>query len=221
MTTSELIDAFRTTADDRIDPYLWSDAEIVGYLADAESEACIRSRLLVDETTPTVAVTGIATAAWVNLHPSVFDVVRARLASDPDAPLTQCPPNALDAQWPGWETQTGTPTRYYVLGGRLRLIPQPTAASDTLYLSVYRTPLVPLSESDPQGEPEIAEPHHARLLDWALHRAWLKRDVETFDPLRAELHRQMFLDHFGPRPSGSAMRQQMQKRRHAVTPIAF
>jgi len=221
MTLSELIAAFRVTAYDQTTPYIWSDSDIAGYLADAESEACVRARLIADETTPAVAVIGIATSAWINLHPSILDVTRATLASSPDRLLAQCPPDELDRQWPGWETQTGTPTRYYVLGGRLRLIPQPTAASDTLRLSAFRTPLAPLSASDLDAEPEIPEPHHARLLDWALHRAYSKRDEEAFDPDRAEIHRRMFVENFGPRPSGSAMRKQLQKRWPIVQPIDF
>lgn len=221
MTLSELIAAFRVTADDGIEPYLWSDIEVADYLADAESEACIRARLIADETTPTVAVIGITTSAWIDLHPAVLDVTRARLASMPDRPLAQCPPDEMDRQWPGWETRTGTPTRYHVLGGRLRLIPQPTAASDTLYLRLYRAPLARLSASDLAAEPEIAEPHHARLLDWALHRAYSKRDEDTRDPNRAEMYRQLFVESFGPRPSGSAMRKQLQKRRPVVQPINF
>lgn len=83
MTLSDLIAAFRTEAADQAEPPLWSDAEIAGYLADAESEACIRARLLFDESSPAVAVIGIDTAAWVALDPSIIDVTRAHLASSP------------------------------------------------------------------------------------------------------------------------------------------
>lgn len=221
MTLANLIAAFRVTAYDQIEPYIWSDADIAGHLADAENEACIRARLIADETTADVAVVPIGTAAWIDLSPTLIDVTRARLASNPDTPLAQCPPDALDALDPGWETNTGTPTRYYVLGGRLRLIPQPVAASDTLYLRVYRIPLSPLSESDLDAEPEIPEPHHVRLLDWALHRAYMKRDEEVFDSNRSALHRQLFEENFGPRPSASAIRQQAAKRWPLVKPIAF
>jgi hypothetical protein len=221
MTLSDLIAAFRTEAADQAEPPLWSDAEIAGYLADAESEACIRARLLFDESSPAVAVIGIDTAAWVALDPSIIDVTRAHLASSPGRLLAQCPPEVLDRQWWGWETQTGPPTGYYVIGNRLRLIPQPTQASDTLYLSVYRTPLVPLTADDLDASPEIQDPHHLRLLDWALYRAYSKRDIDTADMTRANGYRLSFVEHFGPRPSASAIRKQAEKRAPVVRPIHF
>lgn len=220
MTLTELLAEFRTAVDDLVAPYLWSDVDVSGYLADAESEACIRARLIVDETTADVAVVLIGTDAWVDLAPSVIEVSRAWLASNPDNPLRQCPPDELDRIHPGWESQTGTPTQYYVCGRRLRLIPQPTAASgDTLHLRLFRTPLVPLSTSS--IHPEIPEQHHRRLLDWAFHMAFSRRDVDQFDPRRADLHRQIFENWFGPRPSGSAIRKQMEKRWPIAKPIRF
>lgn len=220
MILSDLIAAFRTESYDQVLPYLWSDAEVAGYLADAEAEACVRARLLYDETTVGVSEILINDDAWVPLHPSILTVDRARLASD-TAPLTHCPPDDLDVGWPGWDTQTGAPALYYVLGGKLRLVPQPTTDEDTLYLSVYRLPLVPLTAEDLGAEPEIPEPHHPRLVDWALSRAYSKHDPDAFDAARSELHRQRFEANFGPRPSGSAIRQQAERRRHVVRPIAF
>lgn len=221
MTLAELIAAFRLAADDRVTPYLWSDAEVAGYFADAESEACIRARLLWDETTVGVAVIGLAATAWVRLHPAILEVSWVRLASQPDRPLQQRPHAVLDRTCPGWESTTGDPLAYYVAGGRLRLYPAPTRPNDTLYLGVYRTPLLALSANALGASPEIAEPHHLRLLDWALHRAYAKRDEDAFDPGRSERHRQLFDAAFGPRSAGSALRQQLEQKRHVVTAICF
>ena len=75
MTLAELIAAFRLESDDRVTPYLWSDAEIAGYLAEAENEACIRARLLFDETTIGVASLAVVRAVTEAADPAA--VVKA------------------------------------------------------------------------------------------------------------------------------------------------
>lgn len=220
MTLAELIAAFRLESDDRVTPYLWSDAEIAGYLAEAENEACIRARLLFDETTIGVASLAVVSGqSWLTLHPSILRVLRARLAAG-SCPLALTSPDELDRMSSDWENQTGTPRMFYVAGSKLRLIPQPDA-TDTLYLNVFRAPLVRLDSGYLTGEPEIAEPHHAGLLRWALYRGYSKRDEDAFDPGRAQIALQQFEREFGPRPSARAIRQHLDGRPHSVRAIGF
>lgn len=218
MTLAELIALFREQADDNIAEdaaHLWPDAEIIGHLAEAEAEACIRAGLLVDEKTRGVAVLTVRSdQSWLNLDPTVLDVERAVLASTGQV-LFSMTPDRLDRAWPGWESVTGTPDRYYLDGARLRLIPRPTTA-DTLTLRVRRTPLSPLVADDLTAEPEITSIYHRGLVDWALYRAYSKRDADTFNPTSAQQYLADFETRFGPRPSGYAQRKQRERRQHRV-----
>lgn len=214
MTLSELIGAFRTEADDATLPYLWSDEEIVGYLNDAESEACIRAGLLVDETSPRVARLSVAAGtAWTPLSSLVLQVDRAWLES----PLEGRPRISLERiECPfGEDAQRGTPRGYTISGSKLRLSPSPSEVI-VLVLRVSRLPLAPLSARNMRAEPEIPQSEHSRLLDWALYRAFSKRDSDTFDAARALDYGGRFDAHFGPRPSAHARRQYREARRHQV-----
>lgn len=123
MTLAELIAACRTRADDTRDPPLWSDEEWVLYLSEAEREACVRARLIVDddefeiETEP-----GVRRYA---LSPSVIDVVSIRVGDD---------------EISGWDLDA----THLVLTNAPR-------TSDTLRLTVQRLPLADLmADSGPE-----------------------------------------------------------------------
>lgn len=220
MTLDELIVAFRSESFDGEEPYLWSDEEIASYLSDAEREACLRARLIYDESSADVAILAVnSEQSWIELHPVVLRVVRAILESG-RCPLAQTDPSELDRMFHGWEAEIGTPRRYFVAGSRLRLIPSP-AAADTLHLSVYRMPIASLTTDDPYAEPEIPASHHVGLLRWALYRAYSKRDAEAFDPSRAAIYLNQFEREFGPRPSARASRSHLESRPHFVRAIGF
>lgn len=220
MTVEDLLATFRVLADDQAAPYLWDDAAIAGWLTEAETEACIRAGLLVDEETEEVAVLAVeADTAWLELSPLVLEVTRAVLASTA-ARLRGEDPAILDRLNPGWETATGTPEGYYLDGARLRLIPTPTA-DDTLRLRVRRLPLAPLTTDDTDAEPEIPPEHHRGLLDWALFRAYSHRDPDSVEPALAARCLQDFEARFGLRPSAYARRQRRERRMHTVVALAF
>lgn len=220
MTLVELIASFRSEAADQVLPYMWSDAEIVGYLNDAENEACIRAGLLTDETTPGLAVIPVlAGQAWYPLDPRVLDIARARFVSGQGWDLYRTSPAELDMEWPGWGTHASGPRRYYVDGGRLRLVATPSMPG-ILTLRVSRLPLSPLALTEPSATPEIPLPDQARLLDWALYRAYSKQDADTFDA-RSLGYSASFEANFGPRPSVHARRQYRDAAPHRVRYIGF
>lgn len=220
MTLTELIGAFRTAADDTVmNSPLWPDSDVTGYLADAENEACLRARLLIDDSTPDIAVLSLTPGAWVTLSPLVIAVVQAKLGSQ-DVPLHPRDPEQLNRFWPGWDDSSGLPRQFYIDGERLRLIPA-LAVADTLFLRVQRLPLIPLTDKGDADSPEIPDRHQAGLLNWALYRAYSRRDVDTFEPNRAEFHRQLFENEFGPRPSARALRHHRENRSHVTRAIGF
>ena len=89
---------------------------------------------------------------------------------------------------------------------------QTVAEADTLALTVYRGALKPLSADIDTGKPEIPERFHERLMDWVLHRAYLKQDAETFDPAKAAQSLALFIQSFGERPDANVQRKRRDKR---------
>ncbi|HRD50283.1 MAG TPA: hypothetical protein PL166_11895 [Candidatus Contendobacter sp.] len=217
----------------------WRNADLIQWLADAEDEACLRARLLVDDTTPHVARLPVAPGvAELPLSPWVIDVTRAQLESQPD-PLLRAAPDALDARRPGWDRLAGTPRSYCLDGSRLVLTPIPVAP-DTLRLRVIRRPLAPLGATIWTGAPaiwsiaqvraaaeiwtmtpEIAPIWHGRLLNWVCAEAYAKADSETANAAVSADYRARFERDFGPRPSIRAQRQQRDRRPAVVRAILF
>ena len=54
MTLEELIASFREDATDKVGPYLWEDETVTRWLNEAQDEAAVRARLLLDDSTPAV-----------------------------------------------------------------------------------------------------------------------------------------------------------------------
>ena len=46
MTLADLIRRFRVLADDKVQPYLWADEDVIDWLNDAQAQAAVRGRLL-------------------------------------------------------------------------------------------------------------------------------------------------------------------------------
>ncbi len=210
MTISDLIAAFRTEADDIAQPPLWSDAEIVGYLNDAENEACIRAGLLIDDQSIRFA----AGKNKASLATNALDVLRIYRATS-NTWLERGSVEDLERRSFG-----GSPGAYAVLGHTLYIYPAPTVP-EVLIARISRLPTEPLALTRPRAEPEIPVSEHVRLLDWALHRAFSKRDADAFEGNRAMSYAERFEQHFGPRPSAHARRQYREAARHCVKYNAF
>jgi hypothetical protein len=215
MKVENYITEFRDTVGDNAAPQFWSSENIVRYLNEAVQEACERAKLIEDRSMSLTLAPGQDTYA---LHASVFEIKRLALRG---RPLDETSVEALDADMPGWESRTGTP-RYFIFeqasgaqAARVRLVPTPTAA-DAVALTVYRGALKPLSEDRDQERPEIPERFHDRLMDWVLHRAYLKQDADTFDPTKAAESLALFTQAFGARADASVQRKQRDRRAPVV-----
>lgn len=211
MLVEDFITRFRSAVHDVAIPPFWSGEEVVSYLNEAVQEACERAKLIEDRSMALTLVPGQDT---YSLHASVFEIKRLALRG---RPLDETSVEELDADMPGWEGRTGTP-RYFIFepssgaqAAMVRLVPTPTAA-DAVALTVYRGALKALSEDRDQERPEIPERFHARLMDWLMHRAYLKQDADTFDPNKAATSLGLFVQTFGERPDANVQRKQRDKR---------
>lgn len=229
MDTISLLSRFRRQSGDRATPPLWSDEEVIEYLNEGEDRAAIGARLLYDRETEAAAQVPLLVGVRdYRLHPAVFDVDTAALLR-PDqtrrCPLDRADPDALHRYvertqptgWPREFAAIGDPRDG--LGMSLRLDRAPTEAGGVLHLAVFRRPLTPLTvpvEGQPAAEPEIDARHHAALLDYALYRCYLTRDMEGDAGGRAERHKARFEEHFGLTPDAGVQRKQARHRARTV-----
>ena len=82
----------------------------------------------------------------------------------------------------------------------------------TLYLEFFRIPARRVSCMDSRFE--INEIHHLHLVDWVLHKAYSKPDVDTLNPGKAKDAEGRFIASFGKRPSADLRRRQNANRPH-------
>lgn len=107
----------------------------------------------------------------------------------------------------------------------LRLLPYPNASTYvdgngdtqtiTMRLTVYRTQLVDMS--DPTDTPEIATRWHMGLVDGACARMFMRRDRDTYDPVKANGFEQTFTATFGQKIDANTLRQRTEYRRNRTT----
>lgn len=227
MEVGDLISEFRTVTGDHGTPPLWDDKSLIRWANEGQREAAIRAKLLRDFTTASVASIALIPGQRVyRLHPSVFDVdavsmTRVLGTQDPDP----CRRKLDYAGWCGTEDvvsgreRTGwanTFTLYDDASGDgftgISIVLDRVPSADyggTLNLSVYRLPLEDLEFKT--DEPEIAQQHQIKLVNWILYRAYSVRDAEMQDLRRAADHKALFTADFGEMPDANVRRKQ---RRH-------
>ena len=198
MNLEQLIASFRVDADDLEEPHLFKDEWIAAWLSEAQAEAAIRGRLILEDANPAVCQIAVtAGQASYELHRSIYEIADLRFvpAGQPKSvPLALVSREWLDDRRPGWRDCAGTPQFAIQTDRRIRLVGVPDA-DGMLRLEAYRAPLKAL-END-TDKPELNEAHHRHLVQWALHRAFSRPDSETIDPQRADRALEAFTRYFG------------------------
>ena len=186
----------RTRLGDEANPPLWADKWLDERLNEAEREACIRARLIEDSSSVASSLDLTTTEKRYPLHESVLDVLCCELESNPGAPVG------------GW-----TITEAEIVFADL------PKKDDVLLMTVIRMPLNPMTGN--KDEPEIRAHHHARLVSWVLHCAYLVQDTEAFDPQAAQRHEAEFEHYFGERPTANVQRKHRAKTGHVTRMAHF
>lgn len=201
MNLGEILTQARLELDDTEQDYLWSDPELISYINEAQEQACRRSRLIIDSSTPEICVINLtANEAVYDLHEKVLaikDVVGANGHA-----LTGAPVNWMNENIASWRSNTSDEVSAIVTDyetDKIRVYPIPTKNS-TLGLRVVRMPLVKLVA--PNDVPEIKSRYHMALIHWVKHRAYLKKDADTLDKNASVESLSLFELEFGrPRPA--------------------
>lgn len=198
MTLDDMIRRFRTEAGDKSGYVLWSDEEITDFLDDGQVQACIRARLLREETLPSMCVIALSPGTKTYaLHPKLYEIISLRLSpgnGDRARPIVLKSREWLNAEFPDWRDTT-RPACFAIQDEASLRVVGVIEPGDRLLLEAYRLPLKSLGDT---GKPEIHEAGHVALVQWALHRAFSTPDADMFDGKRAAVAETNFTNYFGP-----------------------
>lgn len=206
MTLQDLIRRFRVLSGDRAEPYMWSDEDVADWLNDAQQHACIRARLLREDSAGMCRIALEPGRQSYRLHPALYEIIHARIVPVAGQPRTLrlVSRELLDDEHPNWREDVRPAAMAVQDDTRLRVVGA-IAEGDTLVLEAYRLPVSPMEQC--HDEPEIHRAHHEHLLQWALHKAFSVVDGELFDPQRAERAALEFAAYFGLLPDAGLRRE--------------
>lgn len=211
MNLAELIALFRTDAKDTVQPYLFSDEAVTGWLNEAVVEACVRRRLLhMADDADVCRIDVVPGQSVYPLHPALYEITHLSHHIDGDWRIENL--RLVSAEWldyevRDWRSLEGRPRFAVQDDTSIRLVPRPEQEA-VLHLEGYCLPLEPMALADKDtAEPGIHRAHHAHLRLWALHRAFSIPDMEAFDPTRAARAESEFTDYFGIRPDADLRRE--------------
>lgn len=213
MDAAELIRVFRQRADDATEPYLWQDTDLLLWASEAEREACLRARLIWDETSGFLTIPLVLGQAVYTIDPRIDHIQRVTLhlaAGGRPRDLCLTGIDHIEDAATDWHPREGRPEVAARAGDTLRLWPAP-ASSGEIRIACYRLPLAPMAQDG--DEPEIAQVHHESLIDWMLHRAYSTKDSDAEDLQRSAVALDRFRSNFGERNSANVMRKHRELRR--------
>lgn len=194
MTVDELVQFFRADTSDNIEPFLWSDMEILVYANEARDQFVRATGGISDELTiPIQKGVGVA-----NVPSTVLNFRYAYITRN-NAKLTFLNEGELPTTSYGKTIPYGAVTDvregrvgFIEIGNQtnvIRFIPTPDE-DDVCTLGVYRLPntrLVRGGEID-----EINAIHHRFLVDYMKSMAYAKHDAETLQNTKSLTYRQLF-----------------------------
>lgn len=196
MNSGQLYDLFRSDVVDVERPYLWSDTEVFGYMADAYRMFARLTGGISDATSDATLVPITAGEPFSDVSPLILRFRSAQLESS-GRDIKIINREDLDTMFRDdygvqrrvtLDSTTG-PVLYMVIGmerNKVRWLRVPEV-DDNARLLIYRLPLRNVTEGDMDFEfSEIGEEHVEHLLLWMKARAYGKQDAETFDRARRD-----------------------------------
>nr|WP_314711151.1 hypothetical protein [uncultured Comamonas sp.] len=218
MKLKELIRRFRSDATDTVEPYLWSDEAIKDWFSEAQDQACIRGRLLFEDSNDAVCRIALEPGKHTyRIHPSLYEVANVHLKcagrSDSE-PLRIVSRDWLEAEVNNWRNYSG-PARWVVQGETTLRVVGCFGEGDYLQLEGYRLPMSRMNEGS-CDEPEIHRASHQHLVYWVLHKAFSQPDADSNDPNRAANAEDAFTSYFGRLPDSDLRRETREDTPHTT-----
>lgn len=221
-TLLQIVTKVRGYLDDEVEDYAWSNDELTGYLNESVNELCRKLRLIEDASTAAICQHALTAGGHtLTLSPRITGIERVELNSTGAVLVVVDHVREVDARFSGWKTADASVPQYLIKGGLgtgvARVYPA-TLLADQINLTVHRLPLVDLDwDTDQAVEPEILSTYHDLLYPGILYRAYDKRDVDTYDPVKSAEERTKWLASIEELKSAERYRQATWK---TVTPHA-
>ena len=174
---------------DTVEEYLWPTAQLTRFVHEAVIEACKRTPLLKQVFNISVSI-GNAT---YDIDPSVRQIYKAQLALA-DKPLDMSTDIQLSMfRGHNWRTESNTPTHYIRRNKEITLYAKPIVA-DTL---TFEASVIPILPSDYDFEYDIDPAYQHNIVYYVVYKAFMVRDQDTYNPVKAAEYLGMFNDRFG------------------------
>ncbi len=194
---------------------LWSEAEWIEYLNDAEREICRRAHLITDYSTSAICDITLATdTASYSISSNILFIKRATHSDGTTTThLKKRTKEWLDENLQGWEDlDSSTPNEYIEEANhKLIMVPAPSSTynGDTVTIEVNRLPKTDLSANN--TTPEIDEKYYTDMKTWALYMAYNKDDSQILKndpdaPNRANRYYSIFEASVGRRANANQER---------------
>lgn len=198
------------------DGLLWKNAEICQYADEAQQELFIRRH---QKDASTVAITQITVSADTASYPfdkRILAIERVKFvdSADKEFVLEKTTHQKMDWQRINWQGDSSGVVEEYIENFEDREITlwRTPDLDGTLHLTVRRLPLDRLSWTLRNKRIETADELQYDLLDWMMFRAYMKRDAETENPDLAGIHKNLFDERVGERPSAHLQQVRRQER---------
>jgi hypothetical protein len=193
MDANELADYFRSQVRDDVEPFLWSDEEVLTYMNEAQRMFVRLTNGIYDVSSAACTVAVTSGQKFSTLNPAVLEIRKAYYVTPVtgykrELKLINLASTSSLKTWDYGVYKNASIqdipgiVDYMVVGeerGKVRWINIPTENA-TVELAIARLPLTKLSSS--QLTLEVSEEHHVYLTEWMKHLAYNKQDGDAFDP---------------------------------------
>lgn len=190
-TVGALIKAFREDEKDLIEPYFWSDSQLVRWTNEALTEFAEQSQSIYDDDGDITLIPYSIGEDRFELDPCIIDVVNACIEGSPSCRLERCL-NGFGNGFRGgyWMAYNGCGSHFHFNPtGILRLHPKPTAAGE-IRLQVIRRPVRELDKCD--KIPDLLPTDRRHLLAYIAYKAYRVNEGETYSIESSDKYLQRF-----------------------------
>ncbi len=211
----DIVDTATAWANDD-DGLLWKNSEICQYADEAQQELFIRRHKKDNTTVAITQITVVAETAKYAFDKRILGIERIKFidSAAKEFVLEKTTHQTLDYERTNWQKDSSGVVEEYIEDfedRELTLWRTPNLAG-TLFLTVRRLPLDRLSWTLRNKRIETADELQYDLLDWMMFRAYMKRDAETENPDLAGMHKSLFDERVGERPSAHLQQVRRQER---------